>query len=159
MKYGVIYYSFSGNTAQIAERIKTAKKADIGRIETVTPYPEDFDALLKQGKSEVERAFLPEIRPLNLDLASYDKLIIGTPTWWYTAAPAVFSFLKQHNFHSKEVVFFQTHGGEPGNAIQAMEAACPGANFGNAMAIYFDYYHKNRLLTDIQEIDRWIASL
>ena len=159
MKYGVVYYSFSGNTAQIAERIKTAKKADVERIETVASYPEDFDALLEQGKAEVERAFLPEIKPLNLNLASYDKLIIGTPTWWYTAAPAVFSFLKQYDFQGKEIVFFQTHGGEPGNAIKAMQAACPEAKFGDSMAIYFDYYHKNRLLTDVQEINRWIASL
>ncbi len=159
MKYGVIYYSFSGNTAQIAERIKAAKGADLGRIETVTPYPEDFDALLEQGKSEVERRFLPEIKPLSLNPLSYDKLIIGTPTWWYTAAPAVFSFLKQYDFKGKEVVFFQTHGGEPGNGIKDMEAACLGAKFGNPMPIYFDYYHKNRLLTDLDEIDRWIASL
>ena len=98
MKYGVIYYSFSGNTAQIAERIKVAKHADIGRIETVTPYPEDFDALLEQGKVEIERKFLPEIKPLALDVSAYDKLIIGTPTWWYTAAPALFSFLKTARF-------------------------------------------------------------
>lgn len=159
MKYGVIYYSFSGNTAQIAERIKVAKHADIGCIETVTPYPEDFDALLEQGKAEIERKFLPEIKPLALDVSAYDKLIIGTPTWWYTAAPALFSFLKQHDFNGKEVVFFQTHGGEPGNAIKDMEAICPGAHFGDSMAIYFDYYHKNRLLTKLEDIDRWIDSL
>ena len=159
MKYGVIYYSFSGNTEQIAERIKVAKQADIERIETVKPYPRDFDALLEQGKAEIESKFLPEIKPSHLDLSSYDKLIIGTPTWWYSATPAIFSFLKQHDFHGKDVAFFQTHGGEPGNAIKDMEAVCPGAKFSDSMAIYFDYYHKNRLLTDIQEIDRWIASL
>ena len=158
MKYGVIYYSFSGNTAHIAERIQAAKQADITRIETVHSYPEDFDALLEQGKAEVERKFLPELKPLTLDVSAYDKLIIGTPTWWYTAAPAIFSFLKQHNFQGKNLVFFQTHGGEPGNAIKDMETACPGATFGPPMAIYFDYYHKNRLLTDAHEIDRWIAS-
>ena len=71
----------------------------------------------------------------------------------------MFSFLKQYDFEGSNVVFFQTHGGEPGNAIKDMQAACKGADWGESMAIYFDYYHKNRLLTDTQEIDRWIDSL
>ena len=38
-------------------------------------------------------------------------MAIGTPAWWYTMAPAVRSFLAQHDFAGKTVVPFMINGG------------------------------------------------
>lgn len=38
--------------------------------------------------------FMPEIRPLGADMSRYDTIILGTPVWWYTFAPAVKTFLE-----------------------------------------------------------------
>ena len=43
--------------------------------------------------------------------SAYDIIAIGTPTWWHTMAPAVRSFLAQHDFAGKTAVPFMTNGG------------------------------------------------
>lgn len=43
--------------------------------------------------------------------SAFDIIAIGTPAWWYTMAPAVRSFLAQHDFAGKTVVPFMINGG------------------------------------------------
>ena len=155
----VIYYSFSGNTKQIAEMIQEATGADLAMIETLESYPEDMDQLLKQAKKEVTAHYQPQIKELNLNWGSYDEVIIGTPTWWYTMAPAVLTFLNTHDFKGKKVSFFQTHGGEEGHTMNDMKKICVNASFKSSFSIYFDYYNKNKLLTPLEKIEQWIKSL
>ena len=47
----VAYYSWSnGNTEKVAEQLADACGADLERIETVEPYPEDYDQTVQQGQ-------------------------------------------------------------------------------------------------------------
>ena len=90
----VAYYSWSnGNTEKIAEQLADACGADLERIETVEPYPEDYDQTVQQGQDEINSGFQPEICLFEHDPADYDVIAVGTPTWWYTMAPAVSTFL------------------------------------------------------------------
>ena len=114
MKKLVVYYSFSGNTKQIAKMIQESTGADLAMIETLESYPEDMNRLLELAKNEVSKHYQPEIKDLNLNWENYDEVIIGTPTWWYTMAPSVSTFLNTHDFNGKKVSFFQTHGGDEG---------------------------------------------
>ena len=68
-------------------------------------------------------------------VADYDVIAVGTPTWWYTMAPAVKTFLHGQNFAGKTVVPFMTNGGWPGRVIKDMKAACPGADFACDMQV------------------------
>ena len=56
--------------------------------------------------------FEPELKPLPVNVADYDVIAVGTPTWWYTMAPAVKAFLHGQNFAGKTVVPFMTNGGD-----------------------------------------------
>lgn len=159
MKKLVVYYSFSGNTKQIAKMIQKATGSNLAMIETLEPYPEDMDKLLEVAKNEVSEHHQPKIKDLNLNWASYDEVIIGTPTWWYTMAPAVSTFLNMYDFKGKEVSFFQTHGGEEGHTIDDMKKSCANASFKSSLSIYFDYYNKNKLLTPLSQIEQWIKKL
>lgn len=86
----IAYYSWSnGNTKAIAEALQKATGADIVRLDTKVPYFDDHDAVVAQGKREVEKHFRPEIKPLGVDISDYDVIAAGTPTWWYTMSPAV----------------------------------------------------------------------
>ena len=88
----VVYYSWSnGNTKRIAEQLTNGTGADIARIETTEPYSGSHEDVVEQGKREVEAGFMPQINPISVNLADYDVIAIGTPTWWYTMAPAVLS--------------------------------------------------------------------
>ena len=81
----IVYYSVSnGNTRRIAEQMQQATGADIAEIRTVQPYTGSYQDIVDQGQREVERGYKPEIRPLAVDLADYDVIAVGTPTWWYT---------------------------------------------------------------------------
>lgn len=52
MKAIVIYYSYSGNTKNIALHIAEALNADTAVIDTVKAYEGDYDAVVKQGKAK-----------------------------------------------------------------------------------------------------------
>lgn len=160
MRTLIVYYSQSqGNTKRIAEMIQKKTGADIVQIDTVTPYPESYDGTVQQGQNEVKSGFMPKIKPLAVTPADYDSFIIGTPTWWYTMAPAVSTFLNSTNFSGKTVAFFQTHGGWPGHTFKDMKKACPGAVFQSELAVRFDSSGGSRLETAPQEIERWIQAL
>lgn len=48
----VAYYSWSnGNTEKVAEQLADACGADLERIETVEPYPEDYDQTVQQART------------------------------------------------------------------------------------------------------------
>lgn len=107
----IVYFSHSGNTKSVAERIGSTINADLARIETIKPYTGTMDEVSAQGKKEVENGYLPEIKQSGIDINNYDRIVIGTPTWWYTMAPAVLSFLRQTDFKGKDVVLYMTNAG------------------------------------------------
>lgn len=160
----VVYYSYShGNTKGIAERVQKALGADIVRLETVEPYPADAEKMDSQVRREVKEGAKPLLKPLGVDLNDYDRVIIGTPTWWYKMAPAVLSFLSANDFKGKTVVPFMTNAGWPGTVIKDMSAAAEknGATVSNAREFKFssETGKQNRMDTTEEEVVKWIDSL
>ena len=156
----IVYYSISnGNTKRIAEWIRKETDADIARIETVKPYTGSYHDIVDQGQREVNRGYCPEIKPLGFDLSDYDVIAVGTPTWWYTMAPAVLSFLKAYDWEGKVVIPFQTHGGWPGHVIKDIMSTCKGAAFANEMEIQFDSSGGSDMVTADAKIEAWIAKI
>ena len=103
MKSLILYYSYRGNTQRIAERVHSAIGGDIARIDTVVPYTGSYDDVVAQGEQEVKRGFLPALQPMDIDLGHYDTIVLGTPVWWYTCAPAMRAFLTAHDLSGKTV--------------------------------------------------------
>ena len=96
MKKLVVYYSLGGNTRAVAKRIAQSLRADLMEIRTIKTYPDDYDVLLSLGEKEVKSGYMPQIAPLTFDANTYDTVIIGTPVWWYTYAPAVKKYTYFH---------------------------------------------------------------
>jgi flavodoxin len=160
MKKLVIYYSqANGNTKRIAEMIASKTGADITAIDTVTPYTGSYDHIVNQGQEEVNRGFQPEIKAIEVNLDAYEEVIVGTPTWWYTMAPAVLTFLSNTDFTGKKVAVYQTHGGWPGHTLKDMKALCKGADIISEKAIQFDSTGGDHLETSLSEIENWIREL
>lgn len=144
----VVYYSWSnGNTKRIAEQLTNGTGADIARIETAEPYSGSHEDVVEQGKREVEAGFMPQINPISVNLADYDVIATGTPTWWYMMAPAVLTFLTTNDFTGKTVVPFMTNGGWLGHVIKDMKENCKGAAFAHEIQIQFDSMGKDHLET------------
>lgn len=156
MKTLIVYYSYSGNTKRIAEMIQSKIGGDTARIETVNPYEGDYNSVVEQGKKEVDSGFAPEIKPMNINMSDYDTIVLGTPVWWYTYAPAVKTFLDENDFSGKTVYAFATNGGWIGHTFKDVERECTGAEIKPGLNIRFD---EERLVTPESEIYDWINKI
>ena len=155
-----VYYSWSnGNTERIAKLLQKEIGGDIVRIDTITPYEGSYDDVVNQGQEEVQRGYEPEIKPLGVNISDYDVIAVGTPTWWYTMAPAVLTFLHTESFADKTVIPFMTNAGWPGNVIKDMKTACKGADIKCEMQIQFDSTGGSRLETPMEDITKWIQNV
>ncbi|OUP04119.1 flavodoxin [Anaeromassilibacillus sp. An200] len=156
----IVFYSWSnGNTERIAKMIQETTGADMVQIDTVVPYTGSYDDVVRQGQEEVQRGYKPEIKPLDVDIRSYDVIAVGTPTWWYTMAPAVLTFLHQQDWNGKIVVPFQTHGGWPGHVLADIAAACHGAKVTCNMQVKFDSNGGDHMETPEAEVEAWTLTV
>ena len=156
MKTLILYYSYRGNTRKIAEMIHQEIGGDMAQIETVIPYSGDYNKVVNQGQDEVNRGYMPEIKPLTVNFEDYDTVVLGTPVWWYTFAPAIKTFLESHNFVGKTVYPFVTNGGWIGHTLKDIEKACAGAAVEKGINIKFD---EATLRTAKKEIQEWIKKI
>lgn len=152
----IVYYSLSnGNTRAIARQLQAATGADLAEIETAEPYTGSYDDIVRQGQEEVNSGYLPALRPLAHRVEDYDVIAVGSPTWWYTIAPAVRSFLTEHDWKGKTVIPFQTHAGWPGHFMQDIRTCCPGAVVAGALSVRFDSDGGMQMMTRQAELNRW----
>ena len=106
----VLYYSQTGNTKAVADEIAQKLDADIEEIVAVNPYDGDFQATIDRCKQEREQGILPDIQPIEADLADYDVIFLGYPVWFGTYAPPVATFLNNVDLRGKKIVPFCTFG-------------------------------------------------
>lgn len=160
MKTLILYYSQAcGNTERIANMLQNGLNADMEKIDIVIPYTGSYSEITAQGQEEVNRGYKPEIKPINSNLSMYERIVIATPTWWYTMAPAMFSLLSEIDLSGKEVFLVQTHGGWPGHCLKDMEKLCKGAEVVSKKEIQFDSTGGDELVTKVEDIENWIKSI
>lgn len=75
----VVYFSKTGTTERIANEIKDITGSDIVKIETVTPYPEDYNETVEIAQKEKTEKARPEIKTTVNNLDQYDTIYLGYP--------------------------------------------------------------------------------
>lgn len=156
MKKLVVFYSLSGNTRAVARRIARALRADLLEIRTVKTYPDDYDVLLSLGEKEVKAGYMPQLKPLPIDANKYETVLLGTPVWWSSFAPAVKKFLSLIKWKGKKVFPFATHGGDLGHTPSDLRKSMRGA----AVAPVFDIRFENGTqVTPMEELDVWLSTI
>ena len=123
----VAYFSASGVTKKVAEKLAALVNADIHEIKPKVPYTTaDLNWMDKKSRSSVEmndKTFRPEIVKEDLNLSSYDTILLGFPIWWYVAPTIINTFLENYDFSGKRIVLFATSGGSGfGNTIKELKA-------------------------------------
>lgn len=126
----VAYFSASGITKNVAEKLAGAIGADSFEIKPAVPYSKnDLNWMDKSSRSSVEMKDIhsrPEIVPDNLDIKEYDLIFLGFPIWWYIAPTIINTFLEKHNFASKRIILFATSGGSGfGKAVESLKPSVP----------------------------------
>lgn len=90
----VVYFSWSGNTEEMAQYIADETGSDIFRIEPAVAYPEDYTECGEVAKVEKEENARPKIKELPSNLNEYDTIYVGFPIWWHTAPMIIGTFLE-----------------------------------------------------------------
>lgn len=156
----VVHFTWTnGNTERIAKALQQALQADILKITAPDDYHEDYDTVVRKSQEEIRRGYRPRVEPAKVDLSGYDTVAIGSPTWWYTIAPPMSTFLEANDFAGKTVVPFATNGGWPGHALEDIEKACKGADFAPGLAVQFDSTGGSKLVSSQDEIRSWIQTV
>jgi len=125
----VTYFSVSGVTKKVAEKISIAAGADLYEIKPEDPYTkEDLNWNNKNSRSSIEMND-PNSRPSIADkvdnFEEYDVIFVGFPIWWYIAPTIINTFIESYDFSGKTVVTFCTSGGSGlGNSDKILKACC-----------------------------------
>ena len=90
----VVYFSKTGNTQGVAETVAKLTGAEIFRLETVEPYPDDYHTSTEVAKRQLEENARPALKAVPQNLARYDVIFLGHPVWWHTIPTPVMTFLE-----------------------------------------------------------------
>lgn len=124
----VAYFSWSGNTEQMARMIQEETGADLFEIEPAEPYTDDYDALLDVARQEQADSSRPEVASQVENWDSYDVVFVGYPDWWSDAPMLIYSFLESYDWEGKALVPFCTSGGSGfGRSLEKLPDSAPEA--------------------------------
>lgn len=128
----VAYFSASGVTAGVADKLSKAIGADLFEIKPEQIYTEaDLDWRNKQSRSSVEmndKNSRPAIASKVDNMAQYDVVFVGFPIWWYREPSIIDTFMEDYDFSGKTVVPFATSGSSGiGPSGANMQALAPNA--------------------------------
>lgn len=70
----VAYFSHSGNTRAVAERIAAATGADLFEIVPQKPYPAEYRAVVDQARREIAADYRPALKTDLPDAGRYDVI-------------------------------------------------------------------------------------
>ena len=108
----------------------------------------------KKSRSSIEmsdKSIRPEIADSNLDMESYNEIILGFPIWWYVAPTIINTFLEKYDLTGRKIVLFATSGGSGfGNTVKELQPSAPGAEIVEGKLL-------NR--ANKQEIENWVKEL
>jgi flavodoxin len=157
LKTAVIYYSFDGNCALVAEAIKNRLNADLYAIKTVDEKKRTGLGKYIWGGRQVFQHTKPELKPLDVDIDAYDLIILGTPVWAGSPAPAMGSFLSRTPFSGKRTAVFCCHAGGKGKALDKFKALLQG----NIIAGEIDFNNPARGNTEElrKKVGAWVTAL
>jgi flavodoxin len=109
MKSLVVYYSRTGKTRFVAEKVASELKADIEEVVDLKSRSGRF-GFLKAGY-DATRGNETEIGETQKSASDFDLIVVGTPVWNSRPASAISTYLKRNDFAGKKVAVFCTNDG------------------------------------------------
>ena len=110
----VVYFSATGTTRGVAEKLSEGLSADLYEIVPEEPYTDaDLNYNDSGSRTSIETDD-PSCRPAIAgelpDLAPYDTVFIGYPIWWGDTPRIVSNFVEQVDLTGKTLAVFFTSG-------------------------------------------------
>ena len=98
----VSYFSASGVTKGVAERVANAINGDLFEIEPKEKYTDaDLNWMDKNSRSSIEmnQNIQPDILNKVSNLNDYDTVVLGFPIWWYKEPTIIDRFLDENDMY------------------------------------------------------------
>lgn len=151
----IAYFSRTGNTRTVAEKIHAQVGGDMFELATAEAYPDDYNATTRKAKDEQETNQRPALKGTVDDMASYDVVYVGYPNWWGTIPMAFFTFFEQYDFSGKTIIPFCTHGGSAlGRSMEDIGKLCPNSTVLQGLAV-----SGSRAADSDQDVTEWLRRI
>ena len=148
----VVYFSCTGNTEAVAEKIAQAANGELLRIEAAEPYTAqdlDYNSDCRANAEQESGSARPALASPIPDIAGFDTVYLGYPIWWGEAPRIVLTFLEGVGTARKRFVPFCTSGSSPiSGSVDELHAAAPEAEWDEGKRFVSS--------ASQQEIDAWV---
>lgn len=152
----VVYFSFTGNTKGVAEKIAQSLACDVTGIEPKTPYT-DSDLNYNDGNSRANNeqnddSARPAIGNAIENLDDYSTIFVGFPIWWGKMPKIMYTFFESYDLSGKTIIPFCTSGGSGiSTSVDEIKSLAKDSTVENGKRFSESASQK--------EVDNWIKSL
>jgi len=156
MKSLIVYYSYEGSTDVVANLIEEEINGTLLRLKL--KKEKEIKSFLKYalgGKAIMNEK--PELEPININIADYDLIFIGTPIWAFTNAPAINTFISETKIENKNIALFCTSGGSRGKTFEKLRKNLPNNNFVGENEFALVYKKEKEELKN--EVKEWLKDI
>ena len=141
----VAYFSATGTTKGVAEKIASITGGDIYEILAAQPYTSDDlnynDGSTRATKEQNDKNVRPEIGSEDISLEGYATVYLGFPIWWGEEPRILDTFVEKYSFEGITVIPFCTSGsssiGSSGANMEALAGSgtwMEGKRFGGSVS-------------------------
>ena len=111
----VAYFSATGTTKGVAERIAAVTGGDLYEILAAEPYTSDDlnynDSSSRSTSEQNDKNARPQIGSEDISLEGYTTIYLGFPIWWGEEPRILDTFVEKYSFEGITVIPFCTSGG------------------------------------------------
>lgn len=109
----VAYFSATGNTRPVAEKVAEVTGGDLFEIVPAQPYTAadlNYNTDCRANREQNDGSARPAIANAVENMAQYDAVLIGYPIWWGKAPKIIHTFLETYDLSGKTIATFCTSG-------------------------------------------------
>ena len=147
-KFLVVYFSASGATKRLAEKLSEMLSADIFEIEPEIKYtakdliwPSKTNRAYREMKN---KNFRPLVSKKLDSVDEYDNIFLGFPIWYNTAPTIINTFLEENDLSGKNVYVFVTSGAtKVDKSLRDLQNMYPNINFVGGKRFNGSFFKKD----------------
>lgn len=120
----IVYYSWSGVTEKLANKIAQAIPESTQLKLTVPDktFSSDMYETFDISKEQIAQNNYPKIQSLSIDVNDFDLILVGSPVWGGKPATPIYTFLNEIQDFKGEVASFYTDAGTVGDYAKVFKS-------------------------------------
>ena len=150
----VVYFSATGNTKTLAEKVADAAGASLLEIVPETAYTSadlDYHQSDSRASREIQTDARPAMEALTVDWSAYDVIFLGYPIWWGQCPPVVKTFLNSYDLSGKTIMPFCTSGSSGiSGSLSGIRELCPDSTVTEGF--------RGTAATTVDALYKWFAA-